>query len=148
MALILDHLADGLRDEFREQLADIAVGGLTFHNVDHLLSDLLRLRGLGVAGDLNLVRSFLGEADGEHANNITVGGLDLGTGLNESLPLLDQRLHFIRGERHGVEVGEDGFSLDILGDKVDGSVGTVLILVEVGKGHTENTSLQVVDREY
>jgi hypothetical protein len=28
---------------------------------------------------------------------------------------------------------------------VDGPVGTVLILVEVGKAHPENTTLQVVD---
>lgn len=98
LALVLDHLTNGLRDELREQLTDIAVRGLTFNYVYHLLSDLLRLRGLGVASDLHLVGSSLGEANGEHADDVTVGGLNLGTGLNKSLPLLNQRLHLIRGE--------------------------------------------------
>lgn len=73
------------------ELGQGAAGGLALHNLGHLLADGTDLRRACVGGLLDLVGAFLGEGDSEQANEVVIGGLDGDVGLNERLPLADQR---------------------------------------------------------
>ena len=77
------------------------------------------LHGLGVASLAGLVLLLLREADAEGPEQVPVGGLDVGVGLDQRLPLLDHGLALVRGEGHAVEVGEAVLALHILTDELE-----------------------------
>lgn len=146
VAGLFDLFSDGLGDELEDELPQLNGGDLADHDVGHLLADGANLRGLGVAGLLDLVGAPLGESNGEEADGVAVGGLDVNLSLNEGLPLLDQGAELVTGEVHSVEVGKAVAALDLVGPQLDLPVG-LLIVVEVGEGNLENTTLEGVGGE-
>jgi len=68
-----------------------------------LLTDLADLAGLRVGGPLDLVRTSLGEGNAEHPEGVVVCGLDIDMGLNQSLPLADQRPQLVSCEVHTLQ---------------------------------------------
>ena len=68
-----------------------------------LLTDLADLAGLSVGGPLYLVRTSLGEGNAEHPQSVVVRGLDINMGLNQSLPLADQRPQLVCCEVHTLQ---------------------------------------------
>ena len=147
LGLLLDLLANGLSHKLLEDLAEVARGNLASDNLRHFLADDLDLRAEGVAGEAALVLVLLGEANGEDADSVAVSGLHVNDGLNEGLPLADQRLEEVSGEGHAGEVGEHVAALDVLGEEVDHTIGAVLVLVEVTEGDLEDAALQAIGGE-
>ena len=74
---------DGLINEGLAEFADVAAFDLLLHAADHLLAKLAALGLLGVAGLLGWVE-LLGEADGEHAKDETIGCLGINLGFDKS----------------------------------------------------------------
>jgi hypothetical protein len=50
---------------------------------------------------------------------ISVGSLDIGVGLNEGLPLLDHGPQLVGGQAHAVEVGEAVLALHIFAEQLE-----------------------------
>ena len=76
-----------------------------------------------------------GEGDGEHTQGVSVRGLDLTGGLDESAPLLEEGAELVGGEGHSVEVHDHVAALDVLSLHLDLAALVVLLLRlhEVGK---------------
>jgi hypothetical protein len=101
---LLDLATDDLGNELVNELLEVARASLTLHDpsrwnktrqyekrrkrigkekakegdaLEHLLADLADLGGLSVGGLLHLVGALLGEANGEEADEVAVGGLDV-----------------------------------------------------------------------
>lgn len=141
---LLDLAADNLRNQLGGELGKGAGGGLALDDVDHLATDGTDLRGSGVGGLLDLVLAALGEADGEEADEVVVGGLDGDVGLNESLPLADEGSQLVGGEVQTVEVGQAVLALDLVDSEANLTESVLLILLEVGEGDLNDTALQGV----
>lgn len=91
-----------------------AARGLTLDDLGHLLPDSPNLRRSGVCGLLDLVGSALGERNGEEAEEIIVGGLDSNIGLDQGLPLSDERSKLIGCEVETVEICQAVLSLNLV----------------------------------
>lgn len=141
---LLDLTADNLRDELLNELLEVARGGLTLRDLEHLLADLTDLRRLSVGRLLDLVRALLGEADGEEADEVTVGGLDVDVRLDQGLPLADERAELVRGEVHAVEVGQARLALDLVDTERDLAERVLVVLVEVSQGQLKDAALERV----
>ena len=64
------------------------------------LSNLARL---GVASPLYLVTASLSEANTEHPQGVTIGGLHIYMSFNQSLPFSDQRPQLVSSEIHSLK---------------------------------------------
>ena len=131
-------------DELLGKLGEGAAAGLTLHDVGHLLADLSDLRAAGVCGLLDLVGASLGEGDAEQTEEVVVGGLDDDVGLDQGLPLADERAQLVRGEIETVEVGQAVLALDLVDSQADLAERVVLILLEIGERNLEDTALESV----
>lgn len=141
---LLDLAANDLGDELLGELSQSAGAGLPLHDLSHLLADRPDLRRSGVGGLLDLVRPALGEANGEEAEEVVIGGLDDDVGLNEGLPLADERAELVGGEVEAVEVGEAVLALNLVDAELDLAESVVLILLEIGERNLEYPSLEGV----
>jgi hypothetical protein len=141
---LLDLAADDLGDELLGKLGEGAAAGLTLHDIGHLLADLSDLRAAGVCGLLDLVGASLGEGDAEQTEEVVVGGLDDNVGLDQGLPLADERAELVRGEVETVEVGQAVLALDLVDSQADLAERVVLILLEIGERNLEDTTLKSV----
>jgi hypothetical protein len=141
---LLNLAANDLGDQLLGELSQSAGAGLALHDLGHLLADGPDLRRSGVGGLLDLVGPALGEADSEEAEQVVVGGLDDNVGLNEGLPLADERAELVGGEVEAVEVGQAVLALDLVDAELDLAEGVVLILLEIGEGNLEYPSLEGV----
>ena len=139
---LLNLAANDLGNELLGELGKGARAGLTGHDLGHLLADLPDLRRLGIGGLLDLVGSSLGEGDGEKADEVVIGGLDNNVGLDEGLPLANERAELVGGEVEAVEVGQAVLALDLVDAELDLAESVVLILLEVRKGNLEYPALQ------
>lgn len=141
---LLNLAADDLGDQLLGELGQGAGASLTLHDLGHLLTDGTDLRRSGVGGLLDLVRPALGETDGEEAEEVVVGGLDNNVGLDERLPLADERAELVGGEVETVEVGQAVLALDLVDAELDLAERVVLILLEIGERDLEYPSLEGV----
>jgi hypothetical protein len=141
---LLDLATNDLGNKLLGELGEGARAGVTGHDLNHLLADSPDLRRSGVCGLLDLVWSSLGEADGEEAEKVVVGGLDDDVGLDEGLPLADERPQLVGGEVEAVEVGQAVLSLDLVDAELDLAERVVLILLEVGERDLEYPALEGV----
>jgi ethanolamine utilization microcompartment shell protein EutS len=143
-ALTLDLLSGGSGNKSLNESLKVSLSGQGGHGVDHLGADGADLGRLGVTGLLELILLLLGEGDAEHADDVTIGGTSINIGLNDRLLLLDEGAKLITGHVHAVEVEETVVSLNILDTELDLAVSHGLVVVEVGKGELDNTSLQSI----
>jgi len=141
---LLNLLANNLWDELLGELSQAAAGSLTLNDLNHFLADGTDLGRLSVGGLLDLVLSSLGEGNGEEAEEVVVGCLDCDVGLNESLPLADQRSELVRGEIETVEVGQAVLALNLVDSELNLAERVVLILLQVGQRDLDDASLQGV----
>jgi len=95
LSSLLNLTTDNLRDKLGSKLSKSAARGFAGDNLNHLLSDSSDLRGGGVCGFLDLIRSPLGESNGEQSEEVVIGGLDCDVGLNQRLPLSDERTELV-----------------------------------------------------
>lgn len=95
MGCLLNLTTDNLWDELGGELSEGASAGLTLNNLGHLLADGSDLGRSSVCGLLDLVRSALGESNGEETEEVVVGSLDGDVGLDQGLPLSDERSELV-----------------------------------------------------
>lgn len=141
---LLDLAADNLGDKLRGELLEGAAGSLALDDLGHLLADGTDLGRSGIGGLLDLVGAALGESDGEEAEKVVVGGLDGDVGLDQSLPLADERAELVGGEVKAVEVGEAVLALDLIDAELDLAESVVLILLEIGQRNLDDAALQSI----
>ena len=144
MGSLLDLTTDNLGDELGCELCEGTAGGFTLNDLGHFLSDSSDLRGGGVGGLLDLVGSALGEGNGEQAEEVVISGLDCDIGLNQRLPLSDERSQLVGCEVETVEVGQAVLSLNLIDSELDLSERVVLILLEIRQRNLENSALQCI----
>lgn len=144
MGSLLDLTTDNLGDELGCELCESAARGFALNDLGHLLSDSSDLRGGGIGGLLDLVGSALGEGNGEKAEEVVVSGLDCDIGLNQRLPLSDERPQLVGCEVETVEVGQAVLSLNLIHPELDLSECVVLILLEIRQRNLENSALQCI----
>lgn len=146
--LLLDGLSDDLRAELLEEHLEIAASSLALDDLTHLTTESADLGRLSIGSLLVLTRAALGEGKGEETDDDSIGGLDLNDGLDEGLPLTDERLGVVRGQGHTVEVGEALIAIDVVGDKLDGAVTLILrILVQISERDGEDAAHQSIRGE-
>jgi len=141
---LLNLAAHDLGDELLGELAEGAAAGLAGHDLDHLLPDLPDLRRAGVRRLLDLVGPPLGKGNGEKTEEVVVGGLDDDVGLNQRLPLANQRAELVRGEVEAVEVGQAVLALDLVDTELDLAERVVLVLLEIGERNLKDAALEGV----
>ena len=140
---------DFLLDELDDEVLEGGLGDFLGDDLNHLLSDLLDLGSLGVGGGLELVLASLGEGDGEESEEEAVRGLGVDGGLNEGVPLSDQRAKVIFSGVHAVEVSESSsvFGLrSVIDDELDFLVGKGALAVQVSQIDLEDSSLEGIGR--
>ena len=115
------------------------------HDLLHLLSDQLLVGILGVAGSFHLLWVLLSEGNAELSEDVAVGGLALGEGLDGSVPLLHHRLSFVSGDVHATEVGVAVVTLNLIDFESELSERELLRgIVAVSQGGGEHSSSEVV----
>jgi hypothetical protein len=141
---LLNLTSNDLGDELGGELSQVAGGGLPLDDLGHLLADGTDLGRLGVSGLADLVWPSLGERNSEQADEVVIGGLDGDVGLDESLPLADQRAELVGGEVETVEVGQAVLALNLVDSQLDLAEAVVLVLLEIREGDLEDASLERV----
>lgn len=142
LASLGDLTAHNLRDKLGNKLLEVTAAGFTLDDLEHLLADSTDLRRLGVCGLRDLVGTALGEANAEEAEQVAIGGLDVGVRLDEGLPLADKRANLVGGEVHTVEVGQAGAAGNLVDAELELAVGLLLVVVQVGEGLLQDAALE------
>ena len=146
---LLDLLGDGLGDELVDKVVEGGSSSLTTHDLHHALADEVDAAGLcidskrmaGVADSVGLLGS---EGDAEHADHVAVKGLHVDVGLDERLPLLDERAETVVGDVHAVEGSEATTAIDLIATKTHLAVAGALILLGVSKVDLVDTAAKGV----
>ena len=141
---LLNLPSNALRNKLLHELLELGTLSLPLHDLDHLGSDLSDLRRLGVRRLLDLVLRSLGETNGEQSENVAVGGSDVDRGLDERLPLSDDRSELVGGEVHAEERGEAALAGDLLDPQLDLPERLLLVVVEVGERELNDSALERV----
>ena len=144
MGSLLDFTTDDLGDELGGELCKGAGCGLALDNLSHLSADGSDLRRGSVCGLLDLVGAALGKGDGEEAEQVVIGGLDCDIGLNQGLPLPDERSQLVGCEIETMEVGQAVLPLDLIDTKLDLSERVVLVLLQIRQRNLEDSALQCI----
>lgn len=105
--------------QFGDKGLQVAGGGFSDHDLEHLLADGLDLGGLGVCGLLDLVGAASSEANGEQPQQVSIRSPHVHVGLNEGLPLADERPVFVGGHLHSVEVGKAVLAIYIINAELE-----------------------------
>jgi len=113
-------------------------------NLNHLLADGSDLRRGGICGLLDLIWATLGETNGEQTEEVIISGLDSDIGLNQSLPLADERSELVGGEIETVEVSQAVLSLNLIDTELDLAERVVFILLQIGQRNLDNPTLQSI----
>lgn len=136
--------SNNLRNQLAGKLLQGASAGLALDDLGHLLADGTDLGGGSVGGLLDLVGAALGECDGKETEEVVVGGLDGDVGLDEGLPLADERAQLVGCEVETVEVGQAVLALDLVDSELDLAESVVLILLQISQADLDDTALQGV----
>lgn len=141
---LLDLAADDLWDQLGGELGKGAGGSLALDDLNHLLANGADLGRRSVGGLLDLVWTTLGKGNGEHAEEVIIGGLNGDVGLDKSLPLADKGSQLVGGEVKTVEVGQAVLALNLIDTELDLAESVVLILLKIGERDLNDTALQGV----
>jgi len=134
----------GFWDELSNELVKRKAGRLASNNLHHLLADLTNLGALSICGLFDLVGSLLGKGNDEEANEIVVSGLDRRVGLDQCLPLANQRTELVGCEIESVKVSEAVLALDFIDAELDFAESMVFVFLEIGEGDFENATFESV----
>lgn len=103
---------------------------LVDHDLHHLLSNLLSLGTLGIAGGFDLSTSSLGEANSKQSEHVSIRGLGLNEGFNDCVPFLDKLAQLVSCYVHTIEVSKaiEVFNFFNLNLNLSPSIGVGLVL--------------------
>jgi len=146
LSVLLDLLADVLGAELLgDELVQLDACSLCSGDLDHLATNSLHLLALSVRGLLQLILTTLSEANDEETDDITIGSLNIGVGLDQRLPLANQRSELIRSDIHAVEVGQTVLTLDLLNAKLELAEGVLLgVWLQIAKRGLEHTAQETI----
>merc|ERR1719324_1796679 len=146
LACLLDVNGNGIGDELVDSLLQVHRCNLTGNDVYHLLANLANLLRLGVAVFLGAARLLLCETNAKDTNEVSISGLDIDMGFNQSLPLLNHGSKFISGQVHTIELGQTALALNFFAQKLEFSVGPfgILFVLQIGEGDFIDTSLKTI----
>lgn len=145
MSLLLNFLANDFRDELGNEVLEVPGLGFTNHDFDHLGADGAALGGLSVRGLALLVRSALGETNAKETKSVTISGLDVGRGLDQSVPFAHQRAELVSGHVHAPEVGQALHARHFLNAELELSKGIILTIgLEVSQRSLDDASHETV----
>jgi hypothetical protein len=139
---LLNLPSNGLWYKLLYQLLQVTICCFPCHDLKHLLPDLPNLTRLGIRRLAHLRLPALRKSDGEEAEEVTIGRLDVNVRLDESLPFAHKRTELVRGERHAMEVGKTVLSLDLVDAKSNLAEGLLLILIKVTERDLNYTTLE------
>lgn len=164
---LLDVLSNGVRQQLIDDFLQIRGGNIANDDVCHLLADGLDLRGLSVTSLAMGWAVLGGESNAEHAQCVSISGLDVNMAFNQCLPFLHHRSaskhnasmswgyvgwykntlpQFVCSKIHSVEVGENVASLNVFSDKLElaeGALGIVVVL-QIGQWNFKHATFQTV----
>ena len=83
---------------------------------------------LGVAVFLGAARLLLCETNAKDTNEVSISGLDIDMGFNQSLPLLNHGSEFVSGQVHAIELSQTALALNFFAQKLEFPVGPFGIL--------------------
>jgi len=129
VATLFDFPSDDFGNQFLNEILQSATCSLLRHDIHHSFTDLSNLRGLSIGRLLHLILSTFSECNDKNTQKVSIGGLDIGMGLNKSLPFTYKRLEFIRGEGHSGEIGETVLSLNFVDAEFDFTEGVVFVVL-------------------
>ena len=122
-----------LRNQLGGQLRKRTGRRFALDNLHHLLANGSNLRRPRIRRLLDLIRTSVGEGDSKETKQIIVGGLEGDVGLDESLPLSNERPQLIRGEVESVKVGQTILALYFVDSELDLAESMSLVLLQVGQ---------------
>jgi len=103
------------------------------------------LCGLCVRGLAALVLTTTGEANAEQTKLVSVGGGNVGVGLDEGVPLAHQRAELVSGEVHAVEGGQGMSAFNFFTSELELAVCIFFgVVLELTKRQGEHTTKKVV----
>jgi len=143
-ALLGDLFSDRGRNQFLDKTLQVSLCAEFGHVGDHLGTDCPALGGFRVAGGGDLVVLGSRKGDAKETDGVSVRGAAVYVGLDDGLLLSDQRAKLVAGHVHAVEIHQAVVALDVLDAQTNFAVGEGLVLLEVGEGDLNNTSLKVV----
>jgi len=132
LALFLDAFGDRIRDEFHDKPLEVNRGGFASHDLNHLLSDGLHPRGLGVAGLLNFGDLFC-EGEGKEAEDISILGLHVHKSLDEGPPFSYERAELIGGVVHSMEICEAILPMDVINPQFEVTEVRAFVSRQIGE---------------
>ena len=88
--------------------------------------------------------ALLGEGNAEETEDVSIGGLDVHVGLDQSLPLAHHGAEFVGCEIHAVEVGQAVAALDIFDAELDVTVCVGFVVLEIGQRDGDHSAFQAV----
>jgi len=146
----LNILRNRIWDQLIDDLLHVIDRNLLCDDIDHLLADSFHLRMLGVASFLLGSLILVGVSNAEDSEKKSISGLDISSGLDESLPFLDHGSELVGGQIHTMEISEDTVALDILGNELEFSERPLRIVValQISQGHFEYSTLQSFRRDF
>ena len=77
---------------------------------------------------LGAARLLLCETNAKDTNEVSISGLDIDMGFNQSLPLLNHRSKFVSSQVHTVELSQTALALNFFAQKLEFPVGSFGIL--------------------
>merc|ERR1719491_692226 len=143
-ALSSNLVTNGSRDQFLHERLEVTLGAQFGHVGNHLGADCPALSGSRVASSGDLVVLGSRKGDAKQTDGVSVRGAAVYVGLDDGLLLSDERAKLVTGHIHAVEIHQTIVSLNILDTKPDLAVCQGFVLLEIGKRHLNNTSLQEI----
>jgi len=144
-ALLLNGVANSLRVELENNLADVGLADLLLDDLDHLLADETDVTRLSIAAGGDLVGVALRESNGEDTKDVTIGGLDISVSLNHGEVLADKRAELVGGHVHTKEVGKALVALDLIDLELELAEGVDLLgALEVTEVSLDDTAKEVL----
>lgn len=114
-----DFLADGVGNQFTNEVFHVTSRNFTVDDLKHAFTDGTDLGTLGVTSLLDLLWATLGEGDAEETEEISIRGLDIDKAFNQRLPFLDHGTELVLGQGHAVEIGQTDLSLDFVNTETE-----------------------------
>jgi hypothetical protein len=137
MTLLLNFISNIFFNQNTDELSELVLLDSGSHDLLHLLSDHLLMRGFQVACSFDLIGSLFGESNCEHSYDETIGSLSLNERLNKGVPFLDHLACMISGDIKTIEIRVTIKSFHFFNLELDLSVRVwILILVSLLLGMT------------
>lgn len=139
----LDLLSNAIGNELADNLAERASTDLSGENLEDALANGADLSALRIGGLSKLSFSALSESNDEGAESVTIRGLDVSKGLDQSLPLANKGASLVGSKVHTMDVGQAVATLNLIDTKAETAEGSILsLIVDISERQVQNTTTE------